>query len=747
MRKAVVIRIIPVILLLLFLSSTAFGQYGEPKAIIAYAADEFELEIVDAGGNILTNVTIGTQLSEGDTVRTNGTVAELSLDPNGSIIKLAPNTVFTIKQFQRSDDTVNDFHMVAGKLRTIAARGSLTNRYRLSTPSAVCGVRGTDFGLISVPGSEERAFVVDGLIDYTNNVGQTISLASGEIADALAATFEAIQASQQQMQDLLSDMVFEQLDPNLVPGHTPQVEEQPPAEEEQQTEAPAEEPQAQSTPPEEAESPPLAEEAVKEAPVLPETATAAESGKAKGDGALGKLGNILGLQIGTVTIDGLTYSKAVLQPVFELGKLKAALYLPIIYTNDLFDSDDWYRPRGNNEWSFGTDQDWEDDPLDAAGDLFSDIFLKIRYVEYGDNRDPFYLRLGNLRTMTIGHGILMKDYANDFDFPAIRRIGFNTGIQGNKIGLEAVVNDLSKPEIFGGRLVLRPFGKAFPLGFGFSGIIDIDPDSITDPLTAPTDMPSDIMISAAAVDLELPVIQKSALSIVLYGDMAAMVPIIDGNFEFDAVWEDGASSISGLRNYGVDSGLFGNIIFLDYRLSYRYYDGVFHPTLFGPNYERLRGIYAVEAYNYLQDPSSSDYDRSVMGIYGEAGATLFQAFRIEASYFGPWSPDGGEVEEDEMSLTLSILPEVIPVLGIYGSVTYSRTKFFPLLAGSSDEDLSLFDAYAAFSGEIVYPAAPTLDIALSVGTAMKYDGQDPVYNDDGTPDMAPSFTLETRIHF
>jgi hypothetical protein len=747
MHKLTITRIIPAFLLLLFSTVSAFSQYGDPKAILAYAADEFEVEIVDAGGIIITDIYSGMELSEGDTIRTNGTVAELSLDPNGSIIKLSPNTVFTIRQLQRSDETSNDFHMVAGKLRSIAARGNLSARYRVSTPSAVCGVRGTDFGVISIPGSEEKAFVIDGLIDYSNAAGQTISLSSGQIADALAASFEAFQASQEQLQQLIQDVVFEQLDPSLVPGHSPEIEE---------PEIETEEPEAEEAVSEEEV---LAEDKAEDEPsdvdtVQDEPARTAESGDAGGDGEagpLGKLGEMLGLEIGTVTIDGLTYSKAVLQPVFEIGKLKAALYLPIIYSNDLFDPEDWYAPRGNDEWSFGADQDWGNEPLTAAGDLASDLFLKLRYLEYGGNRDPFYLRLGNLRTMTIGHGILMKNYANDFDFPAIRRLGVNTGVKGNKLGFEAVVNDLSTPEVFGGRLVWRPMGMDFPLGFGVSGIIDINPDSMSDPdyiLTMTDPLPGDIMLLGTALDMELPVLENSVLSIVFFGDAAAMLPVIDGTPEIEAVYDDSAASFSeAMRNYGLESGVFGNVLFVDYRLSYRYYQGSFRPTLFGPSYERLRGVYALDAYEYLLDPSAADNDKVVMGVFGEAGTDILKLFRIEAGYFWPWSPSGGDVEEDSLNLTLTVFPDVIPVLGIYGSITYSRTKFLPLLTDSSDEDLQILDAYAAFSGEIIYPLAPNLDIVLAAGSALKYEGSEPVFNSDGTPKMVPNFTLETRVHF
>jgi hypothetical protein len=734
MLKPGFLKGLPLLFLLLCSSATLFGQYGDPKAILAYAADEFEVEIVDAKGNYVPDIYTGMELSEGDTIRTNKTVAEISLDPNGSILKLAANTVFTIKELQRTEAGTNDFHMVAGKLRTIASRTAVRSSYRVSTPSAVCGVRGTDFGVISIPGIEEKAFVLKGAIEYSNAAGQSINLSAGQIADALAATFQAIQASQQQLQDLVQDVIFEQLDPDQVPGQAPEIEE---------PEEPAEEEVAEEIEEEEEVEEPLTADTVEDP-----TPAAAEAGPGASseDGVLGKLGELLGLQIGTVTIDGLTYSKAVLQPVFEIGKLRAALYLPVIYSNDLFNPDDWYEPRGNNEWSFGADQDWDNKPLDVVSDLFTDLFLKIRYLEYGNNRDPFYLRIGNLRTMTIGHGILMRNYANDFDFPAIRRLGLNTGVRGNKTGFELVANDLTAPEVFGGRLVWRPAGMNFPLGFGLSGIIDINPAAMKDPDDSVT--PDDMMLLGTAMDAELPVMENSLLSMVFFTDAAAMLPVVNGDVKLEAVYDETKTTFSeGMRNYGIESGLFGNLLFVDYRLSYRYYKGVFRPTIFGPSYERLRGVYASQFWDYLQNPENPDYNNIAMGIYGEAGATILNLFRLEAGYLWPWSPEGPNPEEDQLNLTLTVMPDVIPVIGLYGSITYSRTKFIPWISGSSDEDLSMFDAYTAFSGEIIYPVAPSLNIVLAVGSVIKYEGSEPVYNSDGNPEMVPSFTLETRVSF
>ncbi|MCK5675101.1 MAG: hypothetical protein KAH95_17105, partial [Spirochaetales bacterium] len=607
----------------------------------------------------------------------------------------------------------------SGKIHAIAARAGFGERYQIKTQSAVCGVRGTDFGVVSIPGSEEKAFVIDGLIDYTNSLtNQKIQLGSGMVGDAFAEVFQAMAASAEQMNDLVKDVLFEQLDPAVVPGHgTPKkvVEE-----EEKKEETEEKTTDSEDTAKEEAKE--LSEEEIAESALM------------------SAISNILGLEIGTVTIDGETYSKAIIQPTFNIGKLKLSLYLPVVYQTDLFDPDDWYHPEGNNEWSFGADQD---EIEDIAMDILSDLFLKIRYIEWGEQRDPFFFKVGNLSNMTLGHGILMKDFANDADFPSIRRVGLNLGVDNGGFGFETVVNDLADPEIFGTRLYFRPIGK---LAFGFSGAVDINPDEYINPITS---IPyySDTIFLTAAADLDFPLMENDILSFIFFADIAGMLPYMNGEMQYTMMYDDSAVdfSFSNFRNYGWNAGLFGNILFIDYRLEYRYFDGVFKPSFFNTSYERMRGKYIEDISEYLDSPTNED---PVMGIYGEGSFSLFDKIHTTIGYMWPWDASGPS-EEDEFLFEVAIMPGTIPVLDIYGSLAYHRTKFIPtLLDTSSEDDLTLFDANTTFTGEIVYPLAPTLALAAIVSTSVRTDSNGAiVYQSNGYPDIVPVITIETRIGF
>ena len=707
-----------ILLLLTAVSFSLFAQYGTPVAVLEYYDDDLELEITDSEGIAVVDIYYGMDLQEGDTIRTERTGAELRLDPNGSIIKLSPFTVFTIENLQKSENDSNDFNLISGKIHAIAARAGFGERYMITTQSAVCGVRGTDFGVISFPGSEEKAFVMDGLIDYTNSLtNQKIQLGSGMVGDAFAEVFQALAISAEQMNDLVKDVLFEQLDPAVVPGHETKADVV--AEEEiteevvvLETEAPEEEISTEKT----------EEEIAKSA-------------------LLTAISDILGLEIGTLTIDGDTYSKAVIKPTFNIGKLKLSLYLPVVYKTDLFEPDDWYKPEGNNEWSFGADQD---EVEDIALDFLSDLFLKIRYVEWGKQRDPFFFKIGNLNNMTLGHGILMKNFANDANFPAIRRVGLNLGFDAGGFGLESVVNDLVDPEIFGARLFIRPIGK---LAFGFSSAVDINPDEKAEQGNT---VPTDTIFLTAAADVDFPLMENDMLSFIFFADIAGMVPYMNGDFQEKMMYDDSSSSfsLSNFRNFGGNTGLFGNILFMDYRLEYRYFDGVFKPSFFDTSYERMRGKYIEDINNYLNDINNPEYNETIMGIYGEAGFSLFDKIHTTIGYMWPWDTRGAS-EEDEFLFKVAVDPGTIPVLDIYGSIAYHRTKFIPtLLETSSESDLTLFDANTTFIGELVYPIAPTLALAAIVTTSVRTNSDGSiVYESNGYPEIVPVITIETRIGF
>ncbi len=490
------------------------------------------------------------------------------------------------------------------------------------------------------------------------------------------------------------------------------------------------------------------------------------------------LAEFMNAEIGAIQINDVTYSKAVLQPVIELGKTRTALYLPIIYQTNLFDPADWYHPQGNDEWSFGTDIGWQNNTLGALTDAAQDLALKIKFFEYGDQQfDPFFIKVGNLSTFTLGHGLLMQNYANDAEFPVIRRVGANIGFNvANKkpFGMELLANDLSAPQIFGGRILIRP-AKNSSLAIGLSGIVDTAPASILNTEAAPDVSASfgDPLISGVGIDIDIPILNTDLAAFKLFADAGAIAPyvrreyaiganVVSPGYKVDLLWNAQESKV---QNWGAIAGALGTVASVfNWRLEMRYSNGSFTHNFFDRNYDANRGRIAAGYASMIADPSVAAALPEVMGVYGEGGfSVLKEKLVFSLGYFWPWSPEYGlDIErqmgvlsQDKLHAQLDVKKGLVPKLDISGSISYDRSGFASSLASGLPTDsimAMLFDENTSFKGELVLPVpkAPMLDIALLFGTAPARDAQgDLIFVDEAglRPQMAPVFSLETRLHF
>ncbi len=738
-------RFVPIALAAVLLLGAPFALFAQAQKPAAASPSVELVYFENASGNMsifdqgkkAVEFDMGSRILPGWTIVTEeGDLAELKLVPNGTIIKISQMTNFTVTSLQSKDGETNGFALGLGKIRMVASRATGKERYALKGPTAVCGVRGTDFGMDVIPGASETAYVLDGMIDYTiEKTGKTIQIAKGMMADALASVFSSIEIPAAVLQGIQGEMAFEKVALSDAPAA--ETAEAAPAD------APATPPE---TPPGEM---PSGEAAVAPGPL---------------DGVFGWLRDVLGMEIGSITIDNVTWAKAVLAPTFKIGDLKLGLYLPIIYQGDMLNPDDWYRPAGNFEWDFGFGgAEW--DPWDTL----SDLVLKIKFIEWGDNRDPFFFKVGNLNSITLGHGLIMRNFANDADFPAVRRVGLNLGFDFGGFGFEAMVNDAADPDIFGGRIYARPI-PGFKAAIGLSLVTDLNPAedlNIFTPfgmVTAET-LGKPVFFNPG-VDLDIPIVESDVLSLVGFADVAALVPYfqtdvnplfgdIPAGFALNAVYDETAPMK--LKNYGAEAGVFGNALIIDYRLSFRYFTGTFVPAMYDTGYERaMRSAYVLNMITYLNDPTNPIYNQLNMGIYGEGGFTLENICSLSIGYFWPWGFDTNgnlvEIDTDRLSMTFNLEKGVIPVVNIFGSITYERTGFAPTLKGifEGGEGFDLFDANTVVKTRIAYAVAPTLDVVLLYTTTARRDSSgNLVYSADNPflPEMNTTLAIETSVHF
>lgn len=750
-------RIILGLALVLVLPTLALAQ-AKPAA----AGQKLSLEFVDGGDLTVINadksqLKFNVGVFEGDSIAAGATIitgkttsAELKLVPNGSIIKLGKGATFAITALAAQGTDKNAFQVAAGKVKTIAAKGS---NITVKTPTAVCGVRGTDF-VVQVEDGKELLAVKQGEVAFSkldaagNAIGDALKVGAGMAADALAASFEAFSYPVEQYDQDFSDLSFQQLSETDVPQADAQAAD---------------------------EAAPAAAEAVVTEPA---TASGAADAVAEGAGKASEsqaasgimkwIQDIVGFELGSVTINGTTYSKAIIQPNFDFGSLKFGLYLPVIYSKDMFNPNDWYKPAGNNEWSFGTDKNWNTDPIGGVLDATSDLALKFKFLEFGRQLDdPFFVKVGNLSSLTIGHGLIMRNYNNNTEFPAVRRVGFNLGVDVGGFGFEALVNDLADPYIYGGRVYLRPI-PGFKMAIGLSGAVDTTPAAAL--AVATRDLYGNPMFVSSGLDLDLPIIQGGGfLTIRAFADAAATTlwtrTAIGSNaagLQTQLILPDGKTP----QNWGAAAGLMGNILVVDYRFEYRYYTGFFKPSFYDTNYDKMRSSYAAQYYNYMVSPTSYPASPTVMGVYGEAGFSFIKdrlSFRL--GYAMPWdASQGGEAmalvarSSDELHMAFVIKKGLIPIIDVAGSISYDRRGLAQALYASTSAGggtaFQLIDQNTVFSGEIVIPVpnTPNLDVAAVFASV-------PLRNSDGTikfvagkealgiPELRPSVTFETRFHF
>lgn len=698
----------------------------EQKVVLAFFENNSgDLRLVNEDGS---EEKFGEELAFGDDVPILWTLvtgdsdsAELLLEPNGTIIKVAENTNFTVESLQGLDGAYsNTFNLGFGKFRTIAAMVSGNERYDFKGMATTCGVRGTDFGMqrqIVGTTEVEEAFVFDGEVAYTKHAtGETILLTANQYADAQNPVFQPLEMPSTKSEGLLNELDFKQL---KAVGAS-QVGEAAAAEEALGVEEAAKE----------------AEEAVEE--------VKEPSGW-----------EFLSFDVGALTVGDDTYAKAVLTPSLTIGKFTAGFYLPLIYGTDVFDTGDWYKPKGNNEWSFGTDQGGEIGAV--LRDLAIDLALKIEYIQWGDPNDSFYLRVGSIHNVTLGHGLVMRDYANDIDFPAIRRLGVSIKADFDNAGFQTVLNDLTEPEIFGVRFYARPAAPAFPMAIGVSSTVDLDPagdlpdaESIGNPV-----------LLTLGFDLDYPFVNNESSSFILFADFAGMIPYFrnSGSAPYDGVsagpgWDSLISfSPFAFRNVGTAVGAFGYFGPVDWRLEWRLSKGAFKVQMIDRLYERTRANFARKAAEYAHDPTGSDLDALVMGIYGEIGYTMEKVFAVELGYLFPFSTSGGSSwdEEDYLHLGATLFKGAIGGFPIGASISYDRNYFVPMLFYGETEDgreLSFFDEFTVVQASLIYGASDNIDIMLLMTMTATRDSEGKVeYESDLTPKVSTTFTIETHVQF
>lgn len=144
-------------------------------AIGEFTAVEGRADVLRPGQKRASPVSPGSPVAEGDIVRTkSGSFAEITFN-DGTVLKLTESTRLEIKEYLLSGNKRQNgaLKLFRGKVRATVSRGlgrvvpviySGPSTFKIETPTAVAGVKGTDFFVFYEMGST-GVFVLEGAVD------------------------------------------------------------------------------------------------------------------------------------------------------------------------------------------------------------------------------------------------------------------------------------------------------------------------------------------------------------------------------------------------------------------------------------------------------------------------------------------------------------------------------------------------------------------------------------------------------
>jgi len=300
--------------------------------------------------------------------------------------------------------------------------------------------------------------------------------------------------------------------------------------------------------------------------------------------------------LGYARIGDEDYFAVTIRPEVAFGKIGIGLNVDLLY---------------NVETGHIRTEDWNES---------YDYFRILRYVRYGQKRDPFYARVGALDRARIGHGFLLNYYTNETANYDKRKIGLVLDIDFGNYGFESMTSNLGRLEIIGLRGYVRPlrYFTEIPiikdLTFGASYVTDTDPDVNRD---------TDDAVSAWGLDSELPLVNVPLFYSGLYYDFGKIVDYGHG------------------QAFGIEAQLKGiaGLFSVYSKFERRLLGEKFTPTFFNAFYEVERYQKQIHEsaggdsvlYLYKAD-GLNNYTDKVKGWYGELGAHVLGALQIVGTY-------------------------------------------------------------------------------------------------------------------
>ena len=263
----------------------------------------------------------------------------------------------------------------------------------------------------------------------------------------------------------------------------------------------------------------------------------------------------------------------------------------------------------------------------------SDFFRMIRYVQYGQKRDPLYARFGTLAS-DIGHGTIMSRYLNTADLNTFRP-GLHTEVNLDFGGIELMTSDVitlwgqsSLSQLVGTRVHVKPLGFVAPdspfnmFALGVSYVSDLNAPETLSTVTNDDGSTSFALdddgryvvekagsLGVLGLDIEADVLNSDILDILLYTDYNMIADAGNG------------LHIGTLMDFNLSLGI---SVRMPVRFEYRIFDADYIPQYFNSFYEIERfsvladGVSGLTKKTMVQGLSDeADDDGQLTGYYGD----------------------------------------------------------------------------------------------------------------------------------
>jgi hypothetical protein len=359
------------------------------------------------------------------------------------------------------------------------------------------------------------------------------------------------------------------------------------------------------------------------------------------------------------------YTQLAISPYYNSDNFSFGLNAAITFNGNPLSIANWYLPRGNNPYDFGTGYT----SFEAIRDLSLDILSLIGYANYRSSTGSFLLNADDHTTLSMGTGALISGLDPMIDDPFIRRVGFQNTLTTPYFDYELLINDLSHAELFGLRLAAKPLGQSFPMEIGLYAISDIS-------------LSPNKYVIVPGIDVKVPVAFSEVLSLNVYADFSLLMLADDTGFHTESFFSD-----SSLYNYLAVLGARGKTGDFSFALSGAYQNALLTQGIFGTDYSWRRAGFI----DSLFDDADYSLGKALSGSWavtaeigydwGVFDAQMSYQFNLDENFaVSSWDED-----RDEISFSASLDTE--PFIVEFG---FRQRGFASTFSPSGPSDLQEF---------------------------------------------------------